>query len=516
MRTQACARAHLRAGGRARTLQSSKETSVVFGCRVAAAAGAELGSLGSSLQRPSNLERDLHRELERTGRRLNVPIDRIPVPTCLNDDFKEWPVLLPSNFVKQLVTLGINDRLGGPFGPYWERRRPDFPAHPVYDGRDTDGVVPILLHGDEGEGRAKMKIMVVTWMSDLAQHRFIITIVPASVCKMEGGVNLTLEAVLRAVAVDLQSQFGYLVGVKGDWKFLKEAFCMNRGWSSTQVCWRCNATLSGPLQYSDVRDDAPWRQTLDDNIVPWPVDHVPALMQAPGFEPKLIRADILHNWHLGMCRDFAGAVLIQLLLEGTWGQARTGQLKLEAAFAAWSHENGYYTTVRSFTRANTCWHGRRYPVLKAGKGCDMVYIIKWLQEAHPPPVDEFGRVRLASLWAANDFLTTLQHAGLFLSAAQQTTAGASGLLLIRGFGYLASSCSQRGLLFYKIRPKSRPWPKTTHTHNNNNNKDDDDNNHNNDNYNNQNTNDNNHGNNTHNNNYNSVPPSHTTVVTHRL
>ena len=42
---------------------------------------------------------------------------------------------------------------------------------------------------------------------------------------------------------------GYLVAVKGDWKFEKEFFCQNRSWASNCICPFCDASKDAIFPY---------------------------------------------------------------------------------------------------------------------------------------------------------------------------------------------------------------------------------------------------------------------------
>ena len=90
----------------------------------------------------------------------------------------QYPVLLPSAWLRFSLHSGGEAFLGGNtldaveaytalFSDYWEKFRhvhPEFHLYsrPDFDERMASRCIPCLLHGDEGRGKAKRPIMVLS------------------------------------------------------------------------------------------------------------------------------------------------------------------------------------------------------------------------------------------------------------------------------------------------------------------------------------------------------------------
>lgn len=92
--------------------------------------------------------------------------------------------------------------------------------------------------------------------------------------------------------------------LRGDWKFLKQCLCLCRNPQTEYICFSCMASKGNrdaDMNFTDLSDDAPWRQTVFNCAPPW--RHPPAFSSLKYFSVCKIGLDLLHIWHLGVCRD---------------------------------------------------------------------------------------------------------------------------------------------------------------------------------------------------------------------
>ena len=124
---------------------------------------------------------NLHRLLQKTGRMLDVKISTIPLWVRYSrkkpqQALVKYPVLRMTDWVNCIFRHGGHMFLGGapldeskPFRQdlrqFWENYRvvdPDFPFYRTIPKCEWDTCIPIAIHGDEGRGKAKAPIMVMT------------------------------------------------------------------------------------------------------------------------------------------------------------------------------------------------------------------------------------------------------------------------------------------------------------------------------------------------------------------
>ena len=138
-----------------------------------------------------NESRNLHNLIHRQGRTYPVNVTVAPTRvrilrgkprTCSVN----CPVLLPSSWLHQLLLDGGQFVLGGHsllqedsfrpmFKEFWRRFKDCRPDLDLYKRVDEDGwdeslCIPISLHGDEGRGKARRPIMVIS-IQPVISHR---------------------------------------------------------------------------------------------------------------------------------------------------------------------------------------------------------------------------------------------------------------------------------------------------------------------------------------------------------
>ena len=103
--------------------------------------------------------------------------------------------------------------------------------------------------------------------------------------------------------------------LRGDWKFLKQCLNLNRNAQTENICFCCMASKGNrdqEMNFTDLSDDAGWKQTVFSSPPPW--RRPPAFHGLNFFGPDKIGLDLLHIWHLGVCRDLKLAQLFSFFL----------------------------------------------------------------------------------------------------------------------------------------------------------------------------------------------------------
>ena len=125
--------------------------------------------------------RNLHRLIHATGRTFPVEISGVQTPVRvlsgkLRSETVTYPVLFLSSWCRECFKDGGNMLLGGyslsedehwrpMFREFWQGYRFSRPDLDLYRDRsfNHDFCVPIQVHGDEGRGRAKRPLMVISY-----------------------------------------------------------------------------------------------------------------------------------------------------------------------------------------------------------------------------------------------------------------------------------------------------------------------------------------------------------------
>lgn len=226
---------------------------------------------------------------------------------------------------------------------------------------------------------------------------------------------------------------------------------LQRSWSARQICWRCDAERD---TYRDMRESAPWRQTIDIGTIPWQQRPPPAL-NWPGLVPRLLQVDLLHSFHLGVGRTFSASTLISLAEHQHWhGLNLTA--RLDAAFSdfyLWAKGKGKAVALTSF---RTCMpdNASAYPDISC-KGADTALVVGWLRSVLEGHIaTEWHEVACAGLIAADDFFRLLSTQGVWLPP---NIAGQAGRLLetfLLCLSWLAQHALGNERMLYPVQPKA--------------------------------------------------------------
>lgn len=124
---------------------------------------------------------NLHRLLMKTGKMLDVKISSIPLWIRYSrkrpqQALVNYPILRMTDWVDSIFRHGGHFFLGGraldesesflqDLHKFWENYRvvePDFPFFQNVPKKEWKTCIPLAIHGDEGRGRSKSPIMIVT------------------------------------------------------------------------------------------------------------------------------------------------------------------------------------------------------------------------------------------------------------------------------------------------------------------------------------------------------------------
>ena len=225
---------------------------------------------------------------------------------------------------------------------------------------------------------------------------------------------------------------------------------------SLKVCHLCLASMGRCANfncvYTDVTNTAGWRATIGARD-PW--DFAPALTRLSGFSMRMVASDLLHNWNLGCLRDIVGSVVKLLIrdkhyFDGSNIPKRFRTLSRELRFFAKS--NGMQLSLTGVKRDTIVWKSDACPELHSSGHDAMVflkYLVEKVQQKAPPSYN--GLVMM--LWAADTFMSCIQHAGPFLEQDEAATVSVVGYMWLTSYIQLANQAQANREYLFKCRPK---------------------------------------------------------------
>ena len=276
-----------------------------------------LAACGKTRTDPHTCDR-LDKCIGKMGRRLDVKVSHVALWTRSSrkrvaQRLVNYPVLLPSDWVNLLFSYGGHFFLGGrslaspgtltevetELEEFWSRYHvidKDFPMFQTVPKAEWKRSIPIALHGDEGRGKAKSPVMVmsiqcilplvgkqtnmqgfpgflkrssVSSFKELSMHplalgAFACTLHDCKLFQAPQGFDGRPECFARGAkcfsAAQLQRrtrchqvQFDgeayffrfVMLGTKGDWPFLRAAYALNNGYNCRKKCHLCEMDEAG-------------------------------------------------------------------------------------------------------------------------------------------------------------------------------------------------------------------------------------------------------------------------------
>ncbi|CAE7581449.1 unnamed protein product, partial [Symbiodinium necroappetens] len=233
--------------------------------------------------------------------------------------YKKWPIFLPSNFAKGLAAAGADA---------WMQH----PANTTFNASARKSAIPILIHGDEGQGKKDRNVLILNWhvlgvqTSSVLFRKFPIVIRGSNLAFSSSGKCLTMEALQAAVVESLSiaanpatagirgdATLQYCAG-KGDWKYKKDWLCEKKDYSHSQFCRRCNCgqTPAGEhwLDFLHLSFNKP--EMVHDNLHANVPETLP-LRSLDAWSMDMEAADLLHVLWLGAARDSIGSVIMEIV-----------------------------------------------------------------------------------------------------------------------------------------------------------------------------------------------------------
>ena len=224
---------------------------------------------------------------------------------------------------------------------------------------------------------------------------------------------------------------------------------------SLQICWLCKASKGASdvtMAFTDVSDQAPWRSTFL-TVPPW--DTVPQYIHLFGFSLKMVVADLLHCWNLGVSRDVVGCVLKLVLQSQTVFQGTTISERFEQATIAlktFARNHGHVLRLKRLTQKKITWATKKYPEFK-GSGSDTHVVAVWLEDLLIPRFSDQYPDLCTLLWTSNRAMRLLYSAGWFLTDDEIETVKGLGRMFTQTFLQLASQAVQSHTFMWRVRPK---------------------------------------------------------------
>lgn len=322
-------------------------------------------------------EHGSHGVFRKCGQSLPVKISRVDLVSK-----PRFPYVQFSDWLKYLIEFDQLDHLVGTTDPvemhkdlqtFWDRFRSSHPSHVMFDStvqgapQHPECTIPIVLHGDEGRGRKKKQVMILSAMGIMGKGSSRVNLLKDGpldelenplYLNMIGNTSLThfLHSVLpislynetpeafdqvlvqaaeyerlfhSGVMLDGKHFFIAVVGCKGDAPYLQKTGKFERSFTRrpaqarsrkpcSGICHQCCAAMENfhgtHIPFEDLGALKPqWLPTVG-SLKPFADD--PPYMKIPflqagsdvGFE-AFYRFDIFHNFHLGVGQSFAASAI---------------------------------------------------------------------------------------------------------------------------------------------------------------------------------------------------------------
>ncbi|CAE7891710.1 unnamed protein product [Symbiodinium microadriaticum] len=458
----------------------------------------------------NDAEKSLQAVVKRWGLTLNVALTY----TDLSDEWRV-PMLLPADYIRTLRDEGYLNKLVGSsrLAEFWERFRGEEPTHEVFDHGhfiDYSSLVPLYLHGDGGRTYRRDELMVIQFQPvlgfgsrlshpnkigqktgiNLQGHsfttRFLVGVMPKymhrdSLDVFDALMVETMRSLESLYYEGLQLRDGrvlrfLVVGLKGDLPFLAKAGHLNRTFLNIRkapekpsskplvgCCWMCGAGTPN-IPFEEFTAEPRWLSTCGaNNALPWTntppwFDHLPAQLYED--RGRFFKLDLLHIFHLGVGRDFAGSSL-SVLLEQIY-QGDTFPEKLQAmndGLRAFCASTGKQIHFKLLTRELLGFTGySKYPTGHWNKASDtpvLVEFVFWTLQQHAAELAQSRMLQVMSSAseAVGIFMRELLRAPLWLSPQQAQRAGDASLHFLQCYAKLVKIFYQKNECKYNLVPK---------------------------------------------------------------
>ena len=357
------------------------------------------------------------------------------------------PLILPHELLGALFRQG-SDRwrrsvLGEPgeLLAFWEHALAHYTwtqDHPLREHFAAGTCLPIAVYGDGARVTRDDSLLAITWNSVMTKGMDnkmlicacpttwlldtsvddIMTVVAWSLACMSDGVYPATDHLGNPWAPDTERYFrmntpiapgyrGVFAEARGDWEWLAKALHIPSA-TNTQPCLRCLCTQYGPMTWTNVSHDAPWRDTRRStagfvtNARRSPLTYLP-------FSLDMVRFGVMHTVCLGVCLWANAAALLFLCGAGAFGGGSLSKQLRQSwvSFLNWLYDNAQASSQRVFTRRRLLVHDgwKDYAEMQA-KAWNSRLTTNWLDAEMRrlviQPGDWKGQLIGTLIWSVNE------------------------------------------------------------------------------------------------------------------
>lgn len=412
------------------------------------------------------------------------------------------PLILPHELLGALFRQGSDvwrrSVLGAPgsLEAFWQHALAHYSwtqDHPLHEHFATATCIPIAVYGDGARVTKEDSLLAITWNSVISKGMESKMLICA--CPMTWLLETSVDDIMQVVAWSLacmsdgvypatdhhgepwgpgSERFfrkgmpiapGYrcvLAELRGDWEWLAKALHVPSA-SNTQPCLRCLCTQSGPLTWTNVSEDAPWRATVRSTA-----DFLTSQRRSPlthlPFSTDMVRFDVMHTVCLGVCLWVNAAALLFLCRAGVFeGGSLSKQLKQAwLSFKSWLHDNELESSQRVWTPRRLLVHNgwKEYAEVQA-KAWNSRLTTNWLDQVARrlilEPDDVRGQLVLALIWSLNQSFHISEAAPRFFSQGEANDYAAAIEQAVHCYKALAVQAHADEEMLYPLRPKIHIW-----------------------------------------------------------
>ena len=186
----------------------------------------------------------------------------------------------------------------------------------------------------------------------------------------------------------------------------------------------------------------------------------PEFMKLPGFQLSMLRADILHVFHLGVGRDMVGSALRILIRRSSdLFPGRNVGIRLRNAthkLLDYCKANGYNLSLRKLTSRTLNFGSKKYPELRS-KGYDCFVLLRWLCHELQGNMLPEHHFLYTLLWCADTVLSTVTNSDRWLDEEVHQQKLVLGDVFCRVYIKLAGEALVRRQYLWRVRPKFHLW-----------------------------------------------------------
>lgn len=445
----------------------------------------------------------LHRVISRDHKKLDVKVSTIPLwirytRKRLAQSLVNYPVLRIPSWVECIFKHGGHFFLGGrtldelpavrqELRTFWQNYRAidkDFPMFTEMPESKWGSLIPVAIHGDEGRGRLKNPVMVVSLQSLLPLHgkktnmqgnslctRLLYAVLPAPFTKK------SFHKLLSLLTDDLNSlwkdgmtvtwkgeshHFHFIVtGTKGDWPFLRSAYNLSCGFNCSDKCHRCCEPEWWNLKKMKEFPASTTNPSPFYSGDPSPLRSLPL-----GDASRYIRVDPAHTFAIdGVGKDFLASSIVIMVRAGHFGRGAI-PLRFQNAYAnflAYCSAHGKGTSIADFGHrsfklpANSL---NQFP-RGLGRGHDAGVLGAWLAEevlqlcpaSAEPQYREILEVIKVTCVANDRYWRSIYSHGMWIPRREAVQIVTDGWTFTDGYSTLAALSSRQRIYAFQVRPK---------------------------------------------------------------